>query len=428
MVTDRLGLLRLYLEKAGAAPLPPSDIPEERAPDLPTATSSSAAREIARVPIDPFPEGPGLFRFFVDGVQRTVPVAEVIVNNVRVPIHLSHLIVGAMERTGRDLKPFKAQEALVLLFPYQALQAADPAWSGRRPPGRELSSSGRIYEAVKSGDLLYSDTSIALQLGPGGRPSILLQAGDLIRTGEVRQKALNRAKELLRIMEVGILWDLRQKYPNDWILLDGPIAPPLKYGRLVEPALQGVEEIARPDIAFDFLHRIVGAVKRVQIVPIGGLEVALSPGPSLVLPIYRFGEVIEEDDAVAKEILSAFFWLRRELAGEISALWSTVSGLVRLDIPIPAVFDDIGMRNAWNTLDEETLVTRLADLSSTERQRLEELLRAIVTERWPVPASTVSRMLTELFPIAETELWLSSQLSSVYEMRSVLSLNVTVSL
>jgi len=223
-------------------------------------------------------------------------------------------------------------------------------------------------------------------------------------------------------MEVGILWELRQQCLNNWILLDGPVAPPLKYGRLAEPVLQGLEEIARPDIAFDFLRRIVGAVKRVQIVPQGGLELALSPGPPLVLPVYRFGEVIEEDDAVAKEILSAFLWLRRELAGEISALWSTVSGLARLDIPLPAIFDDEGLRNTWNTLDEEILLARLSDQDASERQRLEEILQATVVERWPVPSATATRMLTELFAVAETEFWLTSQLRSVYEMRSVLSL------
>jgi hypothetical protein len=417
MITD---FLRNYLVETGAHPLPPSDIPEERAPDLPTATSSSAAREVARVEIDPSPGTSPLFRFFVDGVQRTVPVAEVTVNNVRVPIHLSHLIVGAMERIGTELKPFIAREAFVLIFPYQALQAADRAWSARTPPGRELSSSGRIYEAVKSRDLLYSDTSITLRLGSGGRPGVLLQAGDLICTGEVRRKALDRAKELLRIMEVGLVWELRQRCPEDWILWDGPIAPPLKYGRLVDPTLQGLEEIARPDIAFDFFRRVIGAVKRVQIIPQGGLEVALSSSPFLWLPVYRFGEVVEEDDAVAKEILSAFLWLRRELAREISALWSTVSGLARFDIPIPAVFDDPNMRSIWHTLDESTIHASLANPSSTEHQKLKELLRATVVERWPVPTSTATRMLTELFPIAETELWLTAQLRSVYEMRSVL--------
>jgi hypothetical protein len=88
MITDRLFSLRDYrdyLVGTGAHPLPPGDIPEERAPDLLTATSSSAAREVARVEIDPSPGTSPLFRFFVDGVQRTVPVAEVTVNNVRCP-------------------------------------------------------------------------------------------------------------------------------------------------------------------------------------------------------------------------------------------------------------------------------------------------------------------------------------------------------
>jgi hypothetical protein len=149
MITDRLSSLKDYLVGTGAHPLPPGDIPEERAPDLLTATSSSAAREVARVEINPSPGTSPLFRFFVDGVQRTVPVAEVTVNNVQVPIHLSHLIVGAMERAGAELKPFLIQEAFVLIFPYQALQAADPAWSARRPPGRELESMWRHLRSSK---------------------------------------------------------------------------------------------------------------------------------------------------------------------------------------------------------------------------------------------------------------------------------------
>jgi hypothetical protein len=71
-------------------------------------------------------------------------------------------------------------------------------------------------------------------------------------------------------------------------------------------------------------------------------------------------------------------------------------------------------------LDESTIQASLANPSSTEHQKLKELLRATVVERWPVPTSTATRMLTELFPIAETELWLTAQLRSVYEMRSVL--------
>jgi hypothetical protein len=412
--------LKDYLAGIGARSLPPCEIPEEREPDLPTATSSSSAREMICIEIDPFPDPDAspLFDFFIDGVQRTVAVAEVIVDNMHVPLHLSHLIVGAMKRVEKKLIPFIMREALVLIFPFQALQAA--GWSACKPPGQELSSSGGIYGKVKkakeNGDLLYSDSSIALRLERDGRPQILLEAGDLIRTGEVRQKALDRAKELLRIMELGLLWELRCQYPNEWVLLDGPIAPLLKYGRLTEPSLAGLQNIAKPDIAFELLRRVVGAVKTVRIVA-KGIERALTLEQKFCIPIYQFAGVVKEDDEVAKEILSAFLWLRRELVGEISTLWSTVSGLARFDIPIPAVFDDSGKKNNWNNLNEDTIKNCLTNPSSKERQRLEELLQAIVIERWPVPAATATRMLTELFPIAETECWLTSQLRNIHEMR-----------
>lgn len=417
MMRDALSQLKNYLSDVGVEALPPSDVPEERAPDLLIATSSSPALEVARVEIGAFPRVSPLFRFFVDGVQRTVAVAEVRVNNVPVPIHLSHLVVGAMERNGNELQPYVVREALVLLLPYQALSLADQSWSTRTPPGQELNWQGDIYSAVQRDGLFFSDTSIGLRLDRSGRAEVLLQAGDLIRTGEVRQKALYRATELLRIMEVGLLWELRKKHPEDWVLWDGSIEVRLKYGRLAAPELQGLEEIAQPDVAFDFLRRVVGAVKRVQIVPSAGLEVCLRLGGSFLIPVYRFGEVIKEDDAVAKEILSAFLWLRRELAGEIPALWSPVSGIARFDIPIPCLLTD-DFRSSWNAINDKD-ISDLLSQGKSGRQMLELILRSIILERWPVPAADQSRMLTELFPIAETEAWLKAQLMSIYEMRSL---------
>ncbi|WP_156896833.1 hypothetical protein [Desulfovirgula thermocuniculi] len=419
VVPHRLREFGEYLKGIGASPLPPVDVPEERAPDMYMATHSSPATEMVRVPISAFPNTPSLFRFFVDGVQRTVPVTEVPVGNVRVPVHITHLVAGAMERVEGRLRPVLKREAVILLLPLQALQVATSSVSPvTRPPGQELGAGVCIYEAIRSGgSQYYSDTSVGLELQRGGRVTPLLQAGDLVRTGEVRSKALNRAKVLLRILEIGVLWELRQQYPDDWVLLDGPVAPPLKYGRLVHPSLQGLEGIARPDVAFDFLRRVIGAVKRVQIVPQSGLEFALAHGPDFVSCVYLFSDVIQEDDQVAKEILSAFLWLRRELADEIPSVWSSISGLARFDIPIPAVIDDPALKNTWNTLNEQDLANLLSNPASREHQRLRELLESIVTERWPVPSSDSLRTLTELFPIAETEFWLSAHLYDLYELR-----------
>jgi len=412
--------LSKYLSEIRVSPLPLSDIPEESAPDLPVAETSSPATELVTLSVNPFPDGSSIFKFFVDGVQRTVPIGEIDIGGIHVPIHIAHLIVGAMKREGNQLKPYIRREAFVLIFPLGAIKAAGVQIGD--PPFEKLDFWGNIYNKIKSNDggIFFSDSSISLEIGAGGTPKILLQAGDLIKTGEVRRKALDRSKVLLRIMEIGMVWELRNSDPNDWIILDGPIAPSLKYSRLVGSSLQGLQDIARPDMAFDFLSRVAGAVKRVQIIPQSGLNQALNPGNNLIIPIYQFGNLVQDDDAVAQEILSAFVWLRRELSNEVSIIWSSVSGLARFDIPLPAILDE-SCKNNWNTaLDENNIRNFLNNQSSPERQKLEQIINSIVLERWPIPSSSPSRMLTELFPIEETERWLSSQLLSIFELRTVL--------
>lgn len=410
------GRLSQYFSDVGGLPLPPSGVSEEGAPDTSTATEAHPAPELARLQLPPILTRTSNWRFFIDGVQRTCATRLVQVQNIQVPMHMCHLIAGAMRRDDRGkLEPALYREAVVLLCPFQALQAL--GWTHQPPQGRELGFGGRIYEAIQSDEVLYSDTSVLLEMTQAGRPRITLQAGDLVRTGEVRQQALNRAKTLLRVMELGVLWEVRQRWGDEWILLDGPIAPLLKYARLVVPALTGLQDIANPSQAFDFLKRIVGAVKNVEIIPQQGLEAALLPAGDLVVPVYRFGDFVKDEDAVAREILCAFVWLRRELSREISVLWSPVSGLARLDVPLPALLDD-SLRAQWNTLDDNQL--NLAAPTSPEWQKLESILMNVVVERWPVPQATLPRMLTEFYPVEETERWLSSMLRSPYELSSVM--------
>lgn len=248
---------------------------------------------------------------------------------------------------------------------------------------------------------------------------VSLTPGDLVLTGRIRSSALNRATELMRILELGVIWDLRQQYPDKWILLDGPIAPLTKYARLAAPALQGLQGIANPPEAFDFLRRVVGAVKEVTVVPSSGLEQALQLTPDLVtIPVFRFGEVVQQQEEIAKEVLSAYVWLRRELAAELSPIWSAVSGLARFDVALPAVLpDDPNTRNTWNTLEDEQIAA-LVQPSELSGQRLRQILEQIILERWPVPPSTPMRVFVELYPIAETELWLMASLYDAMEIRA----------
>jgi hypothetical protein len=408
-----------FLQQRGANPLPPTQGGEEKAPDRGTAEESNPATPVTAFSIPANPLVPPLFGFFVDGVQRTVPIAEVSINGIRVPIHMAHVAAGAMLREDRELRPILIQQAMVLLLPYQALAGAMPVeWGQLAPPGRALSAAGDIYGAVRStsfGDEFYSDTSVNLRQ----QGEVSLTPGDLVLTGRIRSSALNRATELMRILELGVIWDLRQQYPDKWILLDGPIAPLTKYARLAAPALQGLQGIANPPEAFDFLRRVVGAVKEVTVVPSSGLEQALQLTPDLVtIPVFRFGEVVQQQEEIAKEVLSAYVWLRRELAAELSPIWSAVSGLARFDVALPAVLpDDPNTRNTWNTLEDEQIAA-LVQPSELSGQRLRQILEQIILERWPVPPSTPMRVFVELYPIAETELWLMASLYDAMEIRA----------
>ena len=116
-----------FLQQRGARLLPPTQAGEEKAPDIGTAEKSSPAAPITTLSIPLNPPVAPLFSFFVDGVQRIVPIAEVNVNGIRVPLHKTHIAAGAMIREGRQLRPHLLRQALVLLSPYQALAMADSA-------------------------------------------------------------------------------------------------------------------------------------------------------------------------------------------------------------------------------------------------------------------------------------------------------------
>jgi hypothetical protein len=410
-----------FMRGAGAKAPPPGAPSEETAPDRSTGSDAREATELATFKVPPFPkEGWVDWEFFIDGVQRTVVCGIVSVDDLEVPIHIAHLVAGVMRRANRELEPYRIVEALVLMLPLGALRARDPRWPRLTPPGRELSYRGRIYDLVRAGRPVYTDTSVSLAEFQAGTPRRLLEAGDLVRTGAIRDKALNRSRTLLRVLELALLWRVRTENPEAWILIDGPVAPLLKYDRLVDPQLDGLKDLADPVSAFEFYQRIVGAVKNVEIIPQQGLEAALSTGDSLVVPAYQFSNIVKDEDGVAREMVSVFVWLRRELASEISVLWSAVSGLARLDIPIPALVGD-EMRSTWvNMLEEGQL--NLNDPNSTEAAQLNSILLTAAVERWPVPQVAPQRMLTEFYPIAETERWLSSTLRSSYELANILNL------
>jgi len=420
-----------YLEGIGAREVPSLLLPEERAPDLSAASSSRPADLVHSLDL-PAPASPGFpsverhFRFFIDGVQRTLMLRILDLDlpggtTLQVPIHGVHLVAGAMERRGSTLQPYLVRSVTVLLLPFYALREIDSVRFAE-PPGTELDHDviDFIYPELISGRNVFSDTAVPLQRGRRSR----LSGPDLLRVGELRRRALNRAKVLLRILELGLLEEVRTQCDDD-ILVDGPIGPMFKYyGSRVSEGLDRVCSLDRADSAgpsFDFLSHIAGAVKNVMIIPQEGLGVVFDPN-RLRVPIFRFSDVLRADEAgsvddeVYKAVFCAFIRLRPEMPG----LWSPIAGLTRLDFPAPVVLDR-NRRASENWVEDVVNQEGQLDLLPSEIDNLQEIVGAYLSLRWPLPGMFGGRAYTELYTIAETERWLRSQLLHPYELRRQLT-------
>lgn len=417
-----------YLDRIRAREVPSLLLPEEHAPDLSAVSSSRPADlvymlELPDVTSLSTPHRERGFRYFIDGVQRTIMLRIIDIDlpggtMIQVPVHGVHLVAGAMERHGSNLRPYLVRSVRVLLFPFYALQEIDSVRFSE-PPGVELHPDivNYIYPELIREINPFSDTAVPLERGRSHR----LSGSDLLRVGELRRRALSRAKVLLRILELGLLEEVRTSTDGD-ILVDGPIGPMFKYyGSIVSPGLAEVSAINRAGVAsrsFDFFSHITGAVKNVMIIPQEGLSIVLEPG-RVCIPLFRFSDVLlgdesgSIDDEVYKAVFCAFIRLRPEIPG----LWSPIAGLTRLDIPAPVILK----RSPDQWIEKVVNNEERLSLLPSEIDKLQEIIMFYLSIRWPLPGMAGGRAYTELYAIAETERWLRSQLLHPYELRRQLT-------
>jgi hypothetical protein len=422
-----------YLRNLGAIPLPPDVPSEETSPDFTVGVTPSDAEHLGNINISGTPTPRVSWQFFIDGVQRTVPICLIPVGNLRVPVFVAHLIAGAMRRLDGRLSPFIKREAVILYFPLEGIRSAGAGLSTTPfltdPPFTKLDHTGNIYEKIinlqqPSTISFWTDISVKLSYNPQDEPGLHpsgLDPSKLSAIGAVRRAARDRSQVLLRIMELGIIWEIATKNildDNEFMILDGPVFLPFRYATLTSQHLATVmdpmgENIGNVQQIFNILHNLIGVVKTVQIIPIQGLIDALSPGPGFVIPIYVFSTTVRgASDQVSRHTLACFAWLRRELSGEISPIWSPSSELVRIDIPYPAIVDP-KIDNNWYTPEFRP------DVLGRHKQKVRDILSTALAERWPIPETTPHRMLTELYPIAETERWLRAHLMPEQELRKL---------
>jgi len=415
--------LRGYLKPLRPYPLHPSIPFEEIAPDLGVTTETRLASLLGVIDINLLDLEPReMARFFVDGVQRSAIIQELRIVSPPVPLVASHIVVGAFERgSNGKIRPVIIREALLVLFPrialMQALGSSLRSQLSSPPPLPVLDSRGDFYVKVcqsqlgRNVNMFFVDPSLTFEKSP----RVSIRPSELAAIGKVRRIMLDRVTHVMRTLEVGIVSELRQKYPKDLVLLDGPLVRMmfLIYARLADTRLEYLVDLTDARKSYEFLSKVIGIVKEVRRVPQNGLKHAFNvTNVRQHIPIFRFTDPKIERDF--RHLLSCFMWLRPELSKHMPLVGSVTGGLVRIDVPIPAVTD---YDPAW--IDSSFQVN--INPGSSTYTRLEAILRGIIIDRLPLPpTSRVHRLLTELYPISEAERFLKSRLLTHEELRLII--------
>jgi post-segregation antitoxin (ccd killing protein) len=411
-----------YINRLRGRPLAHLGVDEETAPDIAIALTTT---EKPTPPLSVFEIDPSTittqvdFELFLDGVQKTTPIKLcTIEGGLEIPIHLIQCVAGICERRGGRLFPFFHFGPLqILALPFRAIRDVDPSFP--RPPGEEIGPQRFLYDFLMKNvsKALWVDTSVPFsQFGKSkdlDPYEAALKGRDLVSMGELKRRARDKAVVITRILELGMFKEARTKYGEKWLVCDGPIAPLLKYSGDVSADLSGLQNLSDPYKAYELLKGAVGVVKSVQIVPDQGLQECFRGGRGKFrIPVYVMRELVKGVDAVGRAILSGFAWLRGELISELGTIWSPASGLVRFDIPYPT-FIEKG--------EDWYLEGFKPDLNNpTIRSKVEGILASLISERWPHPSAWGSRVLVELYPIAETEAWLHSLLLPSQELSALI--------
>ena len=414
-----MGELYEWLKSLKGSPVYPGIPCEELSPELTTVTETGAADllkvykfDLSSLQADEF------IRFFVDGVQRTAIVQELNLLSPPIPVVASHIIAGAFERENNEVRPAIIRELLVLLFPRSALMQKfgdNVPKQMYNVPIPTLDSTGDFYVKASQSQLgvetniFFVDSSITFEKTP--KPSI--EPSELIAIGKLRGIALNRISAIRRALEVGIVMELRKKYPKDFICIDGPLARMmfLIYARLADSHFEYLSDLSDSQKSFEFLQKVLGVVKEVEFIPRTGLEHAFNTD-AINIPIFQI--IDPEKMEQFRHLICCFIWIRPELRKFIPISGTMASGLIRVDVPIPAICDYVP---SWLNPNEFR-----PDLnnSSSSCKKLEGILKAILRERLPLPSThSHHRLFVELFPIAEGERILKSRLMSHEELRLI---------
>ncbi|MEM2455647.1 MAG: hypothetical protein QXN21_06880, partial [Candidatus Bathyarchaeia archaeon] len=391
-----------FLTRLGAAPAVQVPALEEQEEEPITELSAKDTLHIDDIDID-LNKDAEYPLFFVDGAERIAITHYIRVPGYpRIPIVGAHIVVGAGELRNEKIFFKACREIFVVIFPYQAIINVLIASGASIPTGEpgqfmdKLDWSGDFYVKASQQKMPYPIPTFFCDSTLDFQGNVSLRESDLIASGNVIRVAKNRVDGIRRALEVGLVMELRKEAERHekYIIVDGPLAnkPFLMYGHLADKQLR--QDFSTPQTEFTLLRRLIGVVKIVEVVPQEGLASVFQH--NFRVSVHKF-----KDSDIGWHFLACFTILRPELTSLIRGAPQIAGGLVRIDVPLPAVMDSYDPN--WPDIGFTTI----------NKDKLERLLRGILKLRTPPPHDVSSyRFLTELYPIHEVENYLHSRLFS----------------
>jgi len=341
------------------------------------------------------------FEAFLDGVQRTVMCRRIpLSTGALVPIHIAHICAGVILRDNKGnlyLEPDLTAARLLLLGPFkglmekgirlESLNNEEIIWD---TDDKTFAFPDNLNECIVC-DTTFRGTSKDRENYFEGA----LIGDALFNEGLVRSRAQGRVATLRQRLEMAVLAQFRKKYPEKWILVDGPLFFIDKWRRPAFRVLgQKLKVDRESDLENELLKNAVGIIKTHRLRP-KNLEQIIQIGPSqrsVVMKLFREVDIKgcrdnpDEDGNYGGIHLCWYTRLRSSPNPPYGLL-----GLVRIDI------------------HRSTLGVVLGDALNPENfefysSRIDDITLAVWRERWPViPLGNDYRSAAEPYPIYQLE-------------------------
>jgi len=391
---------------------PQDSIPEEEQ-SFPLTFSeqvshSSVEKEDSSEPVEVKEGEEIVFEAFLDGVQRTMmlPYRILLPNGAQVPLHVAHIAAGVILRDKNGklyTEPDLIASRLLLLGPFEGIRKSEVDIPLEGSNITWDTSEKTFAFPNNQNEWIVCDTTFrGTDEDRSERNEGALLGNEMFKEGLIRSRAQGRAAILRQRLELSVLAIFRSKYPDRYILIDGPLYFLDKWRRKAAKVLGPILGESRENLFEDkLLRNAIGLIKTHRLRPKHPGQI-IRIGPNQRSPVFRISQEVDikgnkgEQDEYGNYGGAHLTWYTR-LRLPSSPPYG-LQGLIRLDVHrITLGIDRIDTIDPKIFKDYEPIVNGIT--------------RGVWRESWPgIHHRKDSRIYTQIYPIEVIEKTLKGSL------------------